>query len=125
MTPVGGVAPYQTTREDFVLKAGSLGAGHRGKIKDLSERDKGQIVVARQLGQSICKSGAVFRCLRSAMVRFIKSGQRKEQGRTSGRVMEGQGSLMHVRSQSFSRKAEHNFDEGYINLIAFEIRLSY
>ncbi len=34
-----------------------LEAGKMGKLKDLSEFDKGQIVMARWLGQSISKTG--------------------------------------------------------------------
>ncbi|ROL54188.1 hypothetical protein DPX16_10611 [Anabarilius grahami] len=38
------------------------------KCKDLSEFDKGQIVIARQLGQSISKTAALVGCSRSAVV---------------------------------------------------------
>ncbi|ROL52454.1 hypothetical protein DPX16_6138 [Anabarilius grahami] len=39
-----------------------------GKRKDLSEFDKGQIVMARRLGQSISKNAALVGCSRSAVV---------------------------------------------------------
>ncbi|KAK3551220.1 hypothetical protein QTP70_013834 [Hemibagrus guttatus] len=39
-----------------------------GKCKDLSEFDKGQIVMARQLDQSISKTAALVGCSRSAVV---------------------------------------------------------
>ncbi|KAK3535585.1 hypothetical protein QTP70_017121 [Hemibagrus guttatus] len=39
-----------------------------GKRKDLSEFDKGQIVLARQLDQSISKTAALVGCSRSAVV---------------------------------------------------------
>ncbi|KAK3536235.1 hypothetical protein QTP86_000135 [Hemibagrus guttatus] len=39
-----------------------------GKRKDLSEFDKGQIVMARPLDQSICKTAALVGCSRSAVV---------------------------------------------------------
>ncbi|ROL46548.1 hypothetical protein DPX16_21732 [Anabarilius grahami] len=39
-----------------------------GKRKDLSEFDKGQIVMARRLGQSISKTSALVGCSRSAVV---------------------------------------------------------
>jgi len=39
-----------------------------GKRKDLSEFDKGQIVMARRLGQSISKTAALVGCSRSAVV---------------------------------------------------------
>ena len=38
------------------------------KRKDLSEFDKGQIVMARQLGQSISKTAALVGCSQSAVV---------------------------------------------------------
>ncbi|ROL46582.1 hypothetical protein DPX16_21766 [Anabarilius grahami] len=38
-----------------------------GKRKDLSEFDKGQIVMARRLGQSISKTAALVGCSRSAV----------------------------------------------------------
>lgn len=40
-----------------------------GKRKDLSEFDKGQIVMARRLGQRISKTAALVGCSRSAVVR--------------------------------------------------------
>ncbi|ROL50303.1 hypothetical protein DPX16_19107 [Anabarilius grahami] len=49
-----------------------------GKHKDLSEFDKGQIVMARQLGQSISKTAALVGCSRSAVVsiyqKWLKEG---------------------------------------------------
>ncbi|KAK3557035.1 hypothetical protein QTP70_024248 [Hemibagrus guttatus] len=39
-----------------------------GKRKDLSEFDKGQIVMARPLDQSISKTAALVGCSRSAVV---------------------------------------------------------
>ncbi|ROL33036.1 hypothetical protein DPX16_5931 [Anabarilius grahami] len=39
-----------------------------GKRKDLSEFDKGQIVMARRLGQSVSKTAALVGCSRSAVV---------------------------------------------------------
>ncbi|ROL47293.1 hypothetical protein DPX16_16881 [Anabarilius grahami] len=39
-----------------------------GKRKNLSEFDKGQIVMARRLGQSISKTAALVGCSRSAVV---------------------------------------------------------
>ncbi|ROL47651.1 hypothetical protein DPX16_13366 [Anabarilius grahami] len=39
-----------------------------GKSKDLSEFDKGQIVMTRRLGQSISKTAALVGCYRSALV---------------------------------------------------------
>ena len=45
-----------------------LEAGKMAKRKDLSEFDKGQIVMARRLGQSISKTAALVGCSRSAVV---------------------------------------------------------
>ncbi|CAI5647008.1 unnamed protein product [Oreochromis niloticus] len=39
-----------------------------GKRKDLTDFDKGQIVMARRLGQSISKTAALVGCSRSAVV---------------------------------------------------------
>ncbi len=55
-----------------------LEAEKMGKRKDLSEFDKGQIVMARRLGQSISKTAALVGCSQSAVV-SIKSAPRKEQ----------------------------------------------
>ena len=41
-----------------------------GKHKDLSEFDKGQIVMARRLGHSISKTAALMGCSKSAVVRI-------------------------------------------------------
>ncbi|KAK3538480.1 hypothetical protein QTP86_004653 [Hemibagrus guttatus] len=43
-------------------------AGKMAKRKDLSEFDKGQIVMARPLDQSISKTAALVGCSRSAVV---------------------------------------------------------
>ncbi|ROL48053.1 hypothetical protein DPX16_18653 [Anabarilius grahami] len=43
-----------------------------GKRKDLSEFDKGQIVMARRLGQSISKTAALVGCSWSAVVRIYQ-----------------------------------------------------
>ena len=40
-----------------------------GKHKDVSDFDKGQIVMARLLGQSISKTAALVGCPQSAVVR--------------------------------------------------------
>ena len=56
-----------------------------GKCKDLSKFDKGQIVMARRLGQSISDTAALVGCSRSAV--SIKNGPRKEQRSISERVM--------------------------------------
>jgi len=54
--------------EHFVLIVDVLEAGRMGKRKDLSEFDKGQIVMARQLGQSISKTAALVGCSWSSVV---------------------------------------------------------
>ncbi|ROI16577.1 hypothetical protein DPX16_22554 [Anabarilius grahami] len=48
-----------------------------GKRKDLSEFDKGQIVMARRLGQSISKTAALVGCSRSAVVSIYQKWFRK------------------------------------------------
>ncbi|KAK3554937.1 hypothetical protein QTP86_001569 [Hemibagrus guttatus] len=46
---------------------GDEAAGKMGKRKDLSEFDKGQIVMARPLDQSISKTAALVWCSQSAV----------------------------------------------------------
>ncbi|KAK3542138.1 hypothetical protein QTP86_016464, partial [Hemibagrus guttatus] len=50
------------------LNGDVLEAGKLGKCKDLSEFEKGQIVMARRLDQSISKTAALVGCSRSAVV---------------------------------------------------------
>ncbi|KAK3541605.1 hypothetical protein QTP86_033085, partial [Hemibagrus guttatus] len=58
-------------------------SGKMGKRKDLSEFDKGQIVMARRLDQSISKTADLVGCSRSAVlasagVDLCKEGTREE-----------------------------------------------
>ncbi|KAK3561111.1 hypothetical protein QTP86_028314 [Hemibagrus guttatus] len=69
-----------------------------GKRKDLSEFDKGQIVMARRLDQSISKTAALVGCSRSAVVSIF---QKWSKDGTDDKVMRGQGSLMHVGSKGW------------------------
>ncbi|ROI16600.1 hypothetical protein DPX16_22577 [Anabarilius grahami] len=50
-----------------------------GKRKDLSEFHKGQIVMARRLGQSISETAALVGCSWSAVVSIYQNWSRKEQ----------------------------------------------
>ena len=52
-----------------------------GKCKDVSDFDKGQIVMARRLGQSISKTAALVGCSRSAVVRTYQKWSKE--GKTS------------------------------------------
>ncbi|ROL46053.1 hypothetical protein DPX16_1960 [Anabarilius grahami] len=67
-----------------------------GKRKDLSEFDKGRIVMARRLGQSISKTAALVGCSRSAVVSIYqkcsKEGTVLNRRQGHGRPR----SLMHV-----------------------------
>ena len=89
---MGGI--YKAASEHFVLKVDVLEAGKMGKRKDLSEFDKGQIVMARRLGQSISKTAALVGCSRSAVVsiyqKWSKEGtvvnRRQGHGRTQQRL---------------------------------------
>ncbi|ROL41817.1 hypothetical protein DPX16_9408 [Anabarilius grahami] len=66
-----------------------------GERKDLSEFDKGQIVMARQLSQSISKTAALVGCSRSAVVsiyqKWFKEGTvvNRRQGHGRQRLIEG------------------------------------
>ncbi|KAK3507069.1 hypothetical protein QTP70_003879 [Hemibagrus guttatus] len=66
--------PATAASEHFVLKADVLETGKMGKSKDLSEFDKGQIVMARPLDQSISKTAALVGCSRSAVVSIYQKG---------------------------------------------------
>lgn len=57
---VGGM--YQGANEHFVLKVDALEEGKMGKRENVSEFQKGQPLVARWLGQTICKNGAPVGC---------------------------------------------------------------
>ncbi|KAK3523932.1 hypothetical protein QTP70_016739, partial [Hemibagrus guttatus] len=71
-----------------------LEAGKMGKCKDLSEFDKGQIVMARRLDQSISKTAAIVGCSRSAVVsiyqKWSKEGTvvNRRQGRGRSRLID-------------------------------------
>ena len=77
-----------------------LEAGKMGKRMDLSEFDKGQIVMARRLGQSISKTAALVGCSRSAVVRIYQKCS-KEGTVVNLRKGHGQGLLMHVGSEGW------------------------
>ncbi|KAK3508309.1 hypothetical protein QTP70_019536 [Hemibagrus guttatus] len=57
--------------EHFVLKVDVLEAGKMGNCKDLSDFNKGQIVIARPLDQNISKTAALVGCSWSA----VRSGR--------------------------------------------------
>ena len=65
-----------------------------GKHKDLSEFDKGQIVMARRLGQSISKTAVLVGCSRAAVVsiyqKWSKEGTvvNRQQGRGRPRLID-------------------------------------
>ncbi|KAF4088070.1 hypothetical protein AMELA_G00078690 [Ameiurus melas] len=68
-----------------------------GKRKDLSDFDKGQIVMARRLGQSISKTAALVGCSRYAVVstyqKWCKEGQpvNRRQGHGRPRLIDACG----------------------------------
>ncbi|ROL52482.1 hypothetical protein DPX16_6166 [Anabarilius grahami] len=68
-----------------------------GKRKDLSEFDKGRIVMARRLGQSISKTAALVRCSRSAVVSIYQKWSKEgtvvnlRQGHWRLRVIDARG----------------------------------
>ena len=90
---VGGI--YKTANEHVVLKVYVLEAVKMDKSKDLS---KGQIVIARWLGQSISKTAALVGCPRSAVVSIYQMCTKE------GIVMnwqQGHGLLMHTGSKGW------------------------
>ena len=70
------------------------------KRKDVSDFDKGQIVMSTRLGQSISRTAALVGCSRSAVVRtyqkWSKEGKlvNRQQGQTRG-------SFIHVGSEGW------------------------
>ncbi|ROI16550.1 hypothetical protein DPX16_2744 [Anabarilius grahami] len=66
-----------------------------GKRKDLREFDKGQIVMARRLGQSISKTAALVGCSRSAVVSIYQKRSKegtvvnRRQGHVRPRLIDG------------------------------------
>ena len=93
--------------EHVVLKVDVLETGKMGKHEDLSEFDKGQIVMPRRLGQSIscsdpCSELQLLLVVPSLQWSVsIRIGPRKKQWWTGNRVVGGQGSLMHVGSEGW------------------------
>ena len=60
-----------------------LDAGEMGRSKDLSDFDKGQIVMASRLGQSISETARLVGCSRSAVESTYR--QWSEEGQTTNR----------------------------------------
>ncbi len=79
------------------ILSSKIETGKMGKCKDLSEFDKGQIVMAKRLGQIISKTVALVGCSRSAVVSIYQKWS-KEGTEVNRRHGHGQGSLMHVGS---------------------------
>ncbi len=71
-----------------------------GKWKGLSDFDKGQIVMARRLGQSISKTACLVGCSLLAVVSTHKNVATKDNRWTGVRVMGAQGSVLLVGSKS-------------------------
>lgn len=82
-----------------------------GKRKDLSDFDKGQIVMARRLGQSISKTAALVGCSRSAVVstyqKWSKEGKavNHRQGRGRPRLIDARGERRLARVVRSNRRA--------------------
>ncbi|MBN3298950.1 NXF1 factor, partial [Amia calva] len=82
-----------------------------GKRKDLSDFDKGQIVMARRLGQSISKTAALVGCSRSAVVstyqKWSKEGKavNRRQGHGWPKLIDARGERRLVRYVQSNRRA--------------------
>lgn len=70
---VGGI--YYTVSAHFFLKFDVLEAQKIGKLKGLRESDKGQIVMATRLGQSIYKTAALVWCSWSVSMVMVMGSQ--------------------------------------------------
>ncbi|MBN3309670.1 PREX2 protein, partial [Amia calva] len=76
-----------------------------GQRKDLSDFDKGQIVMARPLGQSISKTAALVGCSRSAVVSTYQKCTRKEKV------------LLHRLNQYAASKMDKNVTEETVKVL--------
>ena len=72
-----------------------------GRSKDLRDFDKGQIVMARRLGQSISETARLVGCSRSAVVSTYRSGPRRDKPQTGDRVLGAQGSSMRKGNEGY------------------------
>ncbi|ROL52875.1 Spectrin beta chain, non-erythrocytic 1 [Anabarilius grahami] len=94
-----------------VLKLDVLEAGKMGKHKNLSEFDKGQIVMARRQGQSISKTAALVGCSRSAVVSIYQKWSmegtvvNRLQGHGRPRLINARGERRLVRVFRSNRRA--------------------
>ncbi|KAK3571515.1 hypothetical protein QTP86_012867 [Hemibagrus guttatus] len=83
------------SEEQHCLKR--TGSGKMDKRKDLSEFDKGQIVMARPLDQSISKTAALVGCSRSAVVSIYQKWSKegtlvtRRQGHGRPRLIDARG----------------------------------
>ena len=81
-----------------------------GKHKDLSEFDKGQIVMARCLGQSVSKTAALVGCSRSAVVSLsnlskVVQRSNRRQGHGRPRLIDARGERKLARMVRSNRRA--------------------
>ncbi|KAE8297395.1 Transposable element Tcb1 transposase Transposable element Barney transposase [Larimichthys crocea] len=82
-----------------------------GKNKDLSDFDKGQIVVARRLGHSISKTAALVGCSRSAVVSIYQQWSKegtavnRRQGHGRPRLIDARGERKLARVVQSNRQA--------------------
>lgn len=82
-----------------------------GKRKDLSDFDKGQIVMARRLGQSLSETAALVGCSRSAVVstyqKWSKEGKavNRRQGHGRPRLIDARGEQKLARVVRSNRRA--------------------
>nr|XP_055063695.1 fibroblast growth factor receptor 1-A-like isoform X2 [Misgurnus anguillicaudatus] len=89
LTVIKGYTVPSSEDKDESSSQKCLQAGKTGKRKDLSDFDKGQIVMARRLGQSISKTAALVGCSQSAVVstyqKWSKEGKEVEKQQGHGR----------------------------------------
>uniref|UniRef100_A0AAQ5X0U1 Transposase Tc1-like domain-containing protein n=1 Tax=Amphiprion ocellaris TaxID=80972 RepID=A0AAQ5X0U1_AMPOC len=82
-----------------------------GKRKDLSDYNKGQIVMARRLGQSISQTAALVGCSRSSVVsvyqKWSKEGRvvNRRQGHGRPRLIDARGERRLARVVQSNRRA--------------------
>jgi len=84
-----------------VLVIDMLDAGEMGRNKDLSDFHKGQIVLARRLGQSISETTRLVGCSWSAVVRIYQQCPRRDKPQTGDRVLDGQDASMHEGNEDY------------------------
>ena len=103
---MGGYIRQQVNILNFEVDV--LEAEKMGQRKDVSDFDKGQIVLARRLGQNISRTAALVGCSRSAVVRTDQKWSKEGTGEPTGsdpRLIDARGERRLARVVRSNRRA--------------------